>query len=659
MSNILSSWLKRNEHEVILCSLCFMALSFSFLNPLWFGQAPGFDGSLFAVIGKMFAEGEVLYRDVIDIKGPGIFFMDLIGYRIGGFRGIAFIETILLVFGVISLDLAMRVFRLSPLARFCSIVMVLTLHGFRYYYGNMTEDYALYFSMIASYPFALMLGLRRFSWRMGLFVSVLFGLTVSMRINNGAYFGAWYAMLFLFLLCNKKYLGALGLFVSSLIGLALVFGGFGLYFYHQGGMPLVNEAVFYSISIFFKDGAYGTPGFSILAGLTGLFRTGLLPLFLGMTLVLFRKDNYLIMNSQYNDRNWFMLYLTLGIIFAVIANSVSGHIFDHYDELFLPFMFLPLGFLVHRYLHVIQDINISFLTIFFLIIYLLSEHILWNWDHHEWSLYTVWTHVGIDTLIAGGLAAGLFFLRKLAGRYWHSHTMFLCLSIIAAFILGVYAIVLGSSRGRPWDENTQKIVDVIKARTQDQDRIWVEGDAPQYYLWTDRNPAAPHLFFGNVNPGYDVRMKVLSSITFFKPRFIVITGKKLNAYRDAEARNMVETAFSYSEQMFYRYIFSNYEEVTPRLFCLKSGDGVSSVAVSQSDMNAASDNDDSETGDAADGNSGAAADSKAADEAASGELLLIDGGVSENAPAAPAPSEKAPETGSGKGEPVELPLNGG
>ncbi len=652
MSNVLSSWLKNNEHEVILCSLCFLAVSFSFLNPLWFGQAPGFDGSLFAVIGKMFAGGEVLYRDIIDIKGPGIFFMDLIGYRIGGFRGIAFIETILLVFGVISVDLALRVFRLSPLARFCSIMTVLTLHGFRYYYGNMTEDYALYFSMIASYPFALMLGLRRFSWRMGFLVAFLFAATVSMRINNGAYFGAWYVMLFFFFLSGRRFMDALGLFLTSIAGLAAVFGGFGLYFYSQGGMALVNEAVFYSFSVFLKDGAYGTPGFNLLSGITGLFRTGLLPLVLGTALVLFRKDNFLIMNSRYNDRNWFLFYLALGIVFTIIANSISGHVYDHYDELFLPFMFIPLGFLVHRYLHVIQDISISFLTIFFLIIFLLSEHILWTWDHHEWTHLTVWTHVGIDALIAGGLALGLFFLRKLAGRYWHSHTLFLCISVVAAIVLGIYAIVLGHSRGRPWDEDTQEIVDMVRSQTADQDRIWVEGDAPQYYLWTDRNAAAPQLFFGNVNPGYDVRMKVLSSITFFRPRFIIFTGKKLNAYRDAEARNMVETVFSYSEQMFYRYIFGNYEEVLPRLFVLKGAE------VSVINSGTAPENGGENSSEAPEDRENEVPVSPAGTE--SGELRLIDGGVSgADSDTGVPPAPVAPAAGrEPAGEPIELPLNG-
>ncbi len=59
-----------------------MALLFCLRNPLFHGMAPGFDASLFAVMGKMWSEGGVLYRDMIDIKGPMIFALDALGFDI-------------------------------------------------------------------------------------------------------------------------------------------------------------------------------------------------------------------------------------------------------------------------------------------------------------------------------------------------------------------------------------------------------------------------------------------------------------------------------------------------------------------------------------------------------------------------------------------------
>ncbi|MGL5037741.1 MAG: hypothetical protein ACRC6F_08415, partial [Aeromonas sp.] len=75
---------------VLLTAL--LALLFCLRNPLFYGMAPGFDASLFAVMGKMWREGGVLYRDMIDIKGPMIFALDALGYRLGGFTGIWALE---------------------------------------------------------------------------------------------------------------------------------------------------------------------------------------------------------------------------------------------------------------------------------------------------------------------------------------------------------------------------------------------------------------------------------------------------------------------------------------------------------------------------------------------------------------------------------------
>lgn len=574
----ISNLLKAREHEVILVSLCLVSIAFSFLNPLWYGQTPGFDASVFAVIGKMWANGEVLYRDMIDIKGPGIFFIDMIGYRIGGYAGIAFIETIFLVFGVISLDLALRIFRFSPLSRFCSITVVISLLGFRYYYGNMTEDYALYLAMMASYPYAWLYCNRKFNWSIALLPAFMFALATTIRLNNGAYFGAWYAMLFLFYAYNGNLRTSFKLLASSLIGLFVVWGCFGLYFYLEGGRELIIDALYYSIMIFFQDGGYGDGGFNLAAGIVGFFRTGLWIVVIGFAILLNSKDNYLIINGKYNDKFWFLLYLSFGLIFTLIANSVSGHIYDHYDQLYLPFMFIPLAFFMHRYLHVKQDIHISFLTIVFLLVFLVSEHVFWRWEHHEWTLFQVFTHVSVNSLCALVLCSALFIIRRQVGIYRHNHTAFLCLSIGIAFLLGIYAITLGSQNGKPWDKTTEEKVNIIIAETEPNDKIWVEGDMPQYYLWTDRTAASPYLFFANVNPGFDVKTKVLNGLMYFRPKFVVIKNRLLDEYLNSKNK---EKNFSRSEIAFYNYIFANYNQPVKGLFKLKQSGAVVVVKPNQ------------------------------------------------------------------------------
>lgn len=64
-----------------------LGLLFALQNPLLYGMAPAYDASLFATMGKMWADGAVLYRDMIDIKGPVIFLLMRLVMPSAVFRG--------------------------------------------------------------------------------------------------------------------------------------------------------------------------------------------------------------------------------------------------------------------------------------------------------------------------------------------------------------------------------------------------------------------------------------------------------------------------------------------------------------------------------------------------------------------------------------------
>ena len=172
---------------------------------------------------------------------------------------------------------------------------------------------------------------------------------------------------------------------SVVLAMFVVFGMYFLYFYLEGGMELVNNVVFYSIVIHFNEQAYNLNIPDLSAGFVGFVRTGLWIILAGFVWLMYSKDNLLFVSREGNDRRWFFLYLGFGIVATIVANSLTGHIYDHYDQLYLPFMFIPLAFLMHRYLHVKQDIHISFLTILFLLVFLVSEHAIWEWNRQEWE----------------------------------------------------------------------------------------------------------------------------------------------------------------------------------------------------------------------------------------------------------------------------------
>lgn len=75
----------------------FAILTFFSPSTSWlFGNAATFDSNMFQVIGKYWASGEALpYRDIWDLKGPIIFFVNALGYWLTGDKlGVFFIQLV-------------------------------------------------------------------------------------------------------------------------------------------------------------------------------------------------------------------------------------------------------------------------------------------------------------------------------------------------------------------------------------------------------------------------------------------------------------------------------------------------------------------------------------------------------------------------------------
>ncbi len=556
-----NGFLKLREHEIILTFLCIVALSLSFLNPLWFSGAPEAESSVYAIIGKLWANDHIPYRDMIDVQGPGIFFINMLGFCIGGYKGIAFLESIFLLFGVISIDLALRKFKFSPLARFSSIVIVISLLALRYRYGNVAEDYTLYFAMIASYPLALLYKYN-FNWFLAICVGALFGLTVSVGLTYAAYFFSWFIMLIVKYVCEKKYTALYKFIISILVPIFIIVGSFSLYFY-QHGDGLLSKAVYYSLFV------VGQNEFSfedLLIGFVGLFRTGLWIILIGFFILVYRFRNTPETKINSLDRFYLILYIILGLFFAWIFNCRTADLNDNYDLLFLPFMFIPLAFLMQRYLHVKKDIHISFLAVVALIVFLSSESIVWGSFPIADTLKNVYKHILVNGLIAFSVCGILILVRKYARLYRHNHTFFLCLMIVISLLISIYSLIQSQRIGKP-TENEDEIIGEIALNTSEIDKIWVDGDRPEFYVWTDRMPVAPTLFSSKLNPGYDALQQVLNGITYFKPKYIVIDNKMLEEY--ANDSNKLRR-YSLGYRAYYDYILKNYDLENDGLYILKT-----------------------------------------------------------------------------------------
>jgi drug/metabolite transporter superfamily protein YnfA len=253
------------------------------------------------------------------------------------------------------------------------MLALLALYSTRYYYGNMTEDWTFHLALIAQWAFITMLLDKRFSWGPALVAALTFAIVAWMRTNNGAFWGPGIWCSSVTGACASS--GAAPLpcsFPACLTG--LVGGPLYAYFQHH---DVLAEFKYYAFGIFF-EGSYGN-GFSPEVGAVGLLRTGLimlLPAFL--VLMLGRRQE------------WYLPALCatlLGVLFTLIANSVSGHVFDHYDVLYLQLGLLPLACLLDRSEQRSDALGLLCISLVVLTAsWLLAQQLGYGWSTKEWSL---------------------------------------------------------------------------------------------------------------------------------------------------------------------------------------------------------------------------------------------------------------------------------
>ena len=543
-----------------------LGLLFALQNPLLYGMAPAYDASLFATMGKMWADGSVLYRDMIDIKGPVIFLLDAVGYAIGGFQGIWLLETVLLIWGLNALYRTLALWGIAPLSRLAGMLAWLFLYAYRYYYGNMTEDYTFCLGLIAQYHFVRMLLAERFRWQDAAIPAVTFGLIAMLRMNNAAMWCGYYLTLFIYWAWQRRWQDAIKLTISGVIGILLTAVPLLAYFVWHG---VLSDFWFYSFGIFFGN-SYGS-GHSLMVGFLGLARTGLLlllPVFIGVVWQQQRVAD--------NTRPWHILLASqlVGLVMGIVANSVSGHTYEHYEILFFTsaILILPIVLQAARSGGVDKQIGCRHLqlagivTLLLLIGYLLAQHIIFTWSRFESPIPKL-TYELLVSLAASVVVTIVLAIVWVVTRSRQLYLPAMTGLVVLALLMVVLPIGRGLTKGRPFDDVSAQMVEYIKSHTGYDDLIWVDGIIPQYYVWTERRPASSYLFFDNVTPPYDVRARMMDDLKRNKPKFIIVKLTRMEKVMSGKDNDSTPSFMAY-----YNYINEAYQPVSadlPRLYQLK------------------------------------------------------------------------------------------
>lgn len=120
-------------------------------SPVYKDWGDNTDSAIFNIIGKYWTQGCLPYRDLWDLKGPLIFFVNATGYWITSSRlGVYFLQIAFLTSTLIG---AYRIFRthLSVKSSLVFTVVSLTSLSYTYSGGNLTEEYVLPLLMFSVY----------------------------------------------------------------------------------------------------------------------------------------------------------------------------------------------------------------------------------------------------------------------------------------------------------------------------------------------------------------------------------------------------------------------------------------------------------------------------------------------------------------------------
>ena len=178
---------------VVLLALTFLVMSVA--SPVA-QQVPGPDSAVYLYFGKQVLAGQLPYRNLFELKPPGIFYIDTLGLWLdGGTRWGVWALQVIFVFAaaVLGFLFLRRYFKtwISGLAA-ASFLINLTMILDR---GNLTEEYALPLQFAALLLFTQLENQKGFRWKSLLF-GVLFGLAFMLK---QLLIGMWVSLGILFL----------------------------------------------------------------------------------------------------------------------------------------------------------------------------------------------------------------------------------------------------------------------------------------------------------------------------------------------------------------------------------------------------------------------------------------------------------------------------
>lgn len=228
----------KNRVPTILLIFIFLVISTTFLYLFSFSTSSlynyfGFDSAIFMTVGKSIAAGKGLYTEIFDHKGPILFFINALGWKLGAVNGIFVLQIVNLT------AILYIIYKLASLFKNTSqylplyIIGLFSLLCFTNIEGNQSEEYSLLFLFIPTY-FATAYSLNKRDNLHPPLYSLIYGVCFAIiafnRITNAGAISGIVIGIFIFLLIKREWKNIIENIIYFIGGISIITIPIVLYF---------------------------------------------------------------------------------------------------------------------------------------------------------------------------------------------------------------------------------------------------------------------------------------------------------------------------------------------------------------------------------------------------------------------------------------------
>ena len=321
-------------------------------------KEPHPDSAIFIYAGQQILNGDTLYKDLWDNKGPLLYYINALAVFISGTSmwGLFVIEYLGLLASILLGYLSIKkAFGKVP-AVFASVVWPLALFYINDNGGNFTEEYSVPLGFAAIYLY-LRSREKGGSLPYVFLIGVTFSLSFLLRPNNTGIQIAAALLIFISGILNRRYYRLIKEIIAYGLGVILVLGLTLLYFH---GKDALGD--FYDAFIVYNS-AYSVVSVrdriaSLMFGLRLISPTGLVVVaavawFLGISRLAGGNDGD-------ESRRALIALAALALPLEFLLSSLSGLTFNHYYLCWLPVLAIMTGYFIFELMRAVSSASFNF-----------------------------------------------------------------------------------------------------------------------------------------------------------------------------------------------------------------------------------------------------------------------------------------------------------